>query len=1344
MTDRAIYNAGIDEASDITPTQAFLTQDTDGFTAPERVLYSLLLSSIEDDATAFAEAAHDHNDIYYTETELDAGQLDNRYYTETEIGVILGDYYTKVEADAAFIQPSDNVIATGDWEFQGEFNVGDPGFESGSIQINDSPFKAVVKINDFGAGTDTELVLHRHSDTDTAHLVFARARGVDENHVDVQDGDVIGNLLFTGWNDDSYNMGASIVAAVDGTPGAVAMPGSLVFNTSPSGQRFPTAHLTLNADKTADFVGAISSGGTEVSLDGHTHEGTEIDATAVTDGWVLTADGAGNSDWEAPAPGGMSDLIDDTTPQLGGNLDVNGFEIITPDAVDAGDIDLRAGESSDAEGGDVDVYGGDTTSVTETGGDVSLRGGGSVVATGSRIRALGGEEFNGGNAVISGGISNALGDPGIGGDIAITGGADESDTAGGIGGSINVEAGDSSNGEGGNVSVAGGSGDTDGGDISFSAGFGNSVGGDIQFSPGDGSVTKGDILFVGQNSTDAVIAKFSSAFSSTSYVGLRAPYSITTPVTWTLPQDTLAAANGKFLTTDASGVMSFGTPAEVNDLSSVVTWDDVPDANITESSVLQHQPVVENGHVSRTDNTWSFDDGTLTFTVAPTGSDYVVWSGGVKHTLTGDTATITDTEGLWFFYIDETGDLVTTQTFSDTIITDYAFVAFIYWDATNSTDLINGEERHGITMDSMTHLYHHHTEGTRYESGCQPTDITPDGSGDVATHAQIGLSSGVIWDEDLKHTLASQAAPANLPIIYRDGALGVWRKITATDYIVSTTGTGRAAYNEWTGATWQLTEVNNMDFMCMHIYAVNDPNMPYILVMGQQEYSSLNSAREGATNEILSLELEGIVIVEYKSIASFIIQTSNGYSNAVKSRVRTTDTGGDYIDWRFVDIGAVVNISGALSQSVSDLTDTDITLAEKGDLLVHNGTDWVDVTVGTDDYVLTADAAEVSGVKWAAAAGGGDLVDDLTPQLGGDLDVNGKKIVTVSNGDVEIEPDGSGEVVLTGCGLEVTTTGGSHLEMWDSSGGDPVDFWRVGYGSSTLAIANWDNSNSAYTNVMQLGYSGQDKHRTEGYWQFQGWDGGIGSFAERILTGLGQQGVMRVGPEGNNESLSMDGSKIQAEDNSLANPLELNPYGGDVSLGNFDFDADQTVGAGQDGYILTYDDGTGKISLETTTVAVLLSANTDGNMLIANGAGWDARALEVADISDYVAPVFGTEAALYESLGTSSTTSNTLQEKIDVTTGTLPAGTYRIQATADIYNDESDKRVDTRLQINATTVGEAQMSAKNADDQQPIIFMGYETLASPDTIDINLQWSNGGDGGEAYILNARAEIWRVS
>ena len=43
---------------------------------------------------------------------------------------------------------------------------------------------------------------------------------------------------------------------------------------------------------------------------------------------------------------------------------------------------------------------------------------------------------------------------------------------------------------------------------------------------------------------------------------------------------------------------------------------------------------------------------------------------------------------------------------------------------------------------------------------------------------------------------------------------------------------------------------------------------------------------------------------------------------------------------------------------------------------------------------------------------GGDVVDDTSPQLGGDLDVNGYDITSASNADVDIAPNGTGNVVL--------------------------------------------------------------------------------------------------------------------------------------------------------------------------------------------------------------------------------------------------------------------------------------------------------------------------------------------
>lgn len=56
----------------------------------------------------------------------------------------------------------------------------------------------------------------------------------------------------------------------------------------------------------------------------------------------------------------------------------------------------------------------------------------------------------------------------------------------------------------------------------------------------------------------------------------------------------------------------------------------------------------------------------------------------------------------------------------------------------------------------------------------------------------------------------------------------------------------------------------------------------------------------------------------------------------------------------------------------------------------------------------------VSGL--AASSALSNIVEDTTPQLGGSLDVNGNSIVSVSNGNISIVPNGSGKVILDGDG----------------------------------------------------------------------------------------------------------------------------------------------------------------------------------------------------------------------------------------------------------------------------------------------------------------------------------------
>ena len=76
---------------------------------------------------------------------------------------------------------------------------------------------------------------------------------------------------------------------------------------------------------------------------------------------------------------------------------------------------------------------------------------------------------------------------------------------------------------------------------------------------------------------------------------------------------------------------------------------------------------------------------------------------------------------------------------------------------------------------------------------------------------------------------------------------------------------------------------------------------------------------------------------------------------------------------------------------------------------------------GNDELLVSdADASSFKRItvdNLISSAGGlTSVAADTTPQLGGDLDVNGNDIVSVSNGNINLLPNGSGKVIIDGNG----------------------------------------------------------------------------------------------------------------------------------------------------------------------------------------------------------------------------------------------------------------------------------------------------------------------------------------
>ena len=108
------------------------------------------------------------------------------------------------------------------------------------------------------------------------------------------------------------------------------------------------------------------------------------------------------------------------------------------------------------------------------------------------------------------------------------------------------------------------------------------------------------------------------------------------------------------------------------------------------------------------------------------------------------------------------------------------------------------------------------------------------------------------------------------------------------------------------------------------------------------------------------------------------------------------------------------------------------------------GTVWLDTTNATNPTLKFYDGADdislaqldytANTVNWLDSTVSFDIVSDLTPQLGGDLDVNGNEFVSTSNGDIVFSPNGTGKIKFNDLAYypEASLTSTSNAVAWDS------------------------------------------------------------------------------------------------------------------------------------------------------------------------------------------------------------------------------------------------------------------------------------------------------------------------
>ena len=122
---------------------------------------------------------------------------------------------------------------------------------------------------------------------------------------------------------------------------------------------------------------------------------------------------------------------------------------------------------------------------------------------------------------------------------------------------------------------------------------------------------------------------------------------------------------------------------------------------------------------------------------------------------------------------------------------------------------------------------------------------------------------------------------------------------------------------------------------------------------------------------------------------------------------------------------------------------------------------------------------------------------------------------------------------------------------------------------------------------------------------------------------------------------------------------------------------------------------------------------------------------------------FGANFQQGNSDGESSTTSGTFQQKLRVTTPSLPSGTYRIGFYYEWHKSGLTDFV-SRVQVNDTTdIMSGFEEAPDAGTDQWFVRGGFGYYTGSGVLNIDLDYHAGGSD-TARIRRARLEIWRVA
>ncbi|RKZ88573.1 MAG: hypothetical protein DRQ39_02195, partial [Gammaproteobacteria bacterium] len=295
-------------------------------------------------------------------------------------------------------------------------------------------------------------------------------------------------------------------------------------------------------------------------------------------------------------------------------------------------------------------------------------------------------------------------------------------------------------------------------------------------------------------------------------------------------------------------------------------------------------------------NSWldfDFVTGELTLIPKAGNPDFTVWSYNEKYTKTNESIIVPTLVPEYLVYYDDAGELATVDSsipVSTAILENGAYVARVSVNTADAEYNVVQDLRYDVNMSQTTRNTFILLNGAMYSYGLALENISADGSGDVATDAQLSVEDGQILLADIVYETDSRQQvltfPAQIPIVYKIGS--VWKIKAADDYPMVYEGSVGAdyagtllPYNAIDPVTGDgtLLSVTNNDYMCVHLFATTGLYDGIVGVQGQFQYTSRTAARAGALEEVASLLISKFVKRFYTPIATVILQTGTGRSN---------------------------------------------------------------------------------------------------------------------------------------------------------------------------------------------------------------------------------------------------------------------------------------------------------------------------------------------------------------------------------------------------------------------------------------------------------------------------------